>query len=736
MLDPYPSRAAQGVQRLREQGLTGGDSIGTASVRTVRPKRQPAVLTRACAPGEWAQVDGGACGSVPVGQTRRRLRFLVIVLCSSRMRSVECTVSQTLEHCLACHQHAWECFGGMPHTVMVDNLKAAVLQRALGDAPVFHPKYLDCATHCGFPMAPCHVGTGHAKGRVANGGGSVQQPALAGLALPDCGALNPAARQWLDTVANVRLHSETREQPVQAWHTERPYLSPLALHPFDSATGSQVRASRPWRLTLDTTRSSVPAHDAGQALTLTPSPDRLCLYHGDTLIARHARRDDRCHEVADPAHPKPLLEQRKKARDQQLFRRLLALSPRAEAYDLPRDARRLHPHHHGRTIVALSAIDPAEAVARAMEEALVSEAFSSASMANVWEQRARFTPEASAWHLTRREDLLEISLAPPDRSRSQATPQTTPHDTEAADTMSASPNTQPVPTPSGDVEPPLTSLTLSCMAQHYAELATQAAHHMWPHVDYRASLVEGEADVRRDRATTSRLRLARFPGIKTLEQCRWDWPTRINRLQGQKHGRWEFIKDKANVIVLGGVGLGKTHLATAPGSPACLQGYAVLLASAIEVINTLAAAKSAGRLKAELNQYTQPALLILDELGSLPLDKTGAALLFQVISLRYAQGARIMTSNRACKEWPTLFNHDSTLTSAVLDRLRHHADTLIIAGKSFRMKDHIESYTSLHQGSPDSTLLTPASSSLTLQCRIFTPPTPQRASHIFTWPIL
>jgi DNA replication protein DnaC len=104
------------------------------------------------------------------------------------------------------------------------------------------------------------------------------------------------------------------------------------------------------------------------------------------------------------------------------------------------------------------------------------------------------------------------------------------------------------------------------------------------------------------------------------------------------------------VIVLGGVGLGKTHLATAPGSPACLQGYAVLLASAIEVINTLAAAKSAGRLKAELNQYTQPALLILDELGSLPLDKTGAALLFQVISLRYAQGARIMTSNRACKE--------------------------------------------------------------------------------------
>lgn len=103
--------------------------------------------------------------------------------------------------------------------------------------------------------------------------------------------------------------------------------------------------------------------------------------------------------------------------------------------------------------------------------------------------------------------------------------------------MSESPNTQPVPTPSGDVEHHLTYLKLAFMAQHYAELATQAAHKMWPHVDSLARLVEGEADVRRDRATTSRMRLARFPVITTLEQFRWDWPTRINRLQVQNHFR-------------------------------------------------------------------------------------------------------------------------------------------------------------------------------------------------------
>ena len=238
--------------------------------------------------------------------------------------------------------------------------------------------------------------------------------------------------------------------------------------------------------------------------------------------------------------------------------------------------------------------------------------------------------------------------------------------------MSAS-TTIPEPTMSlSDVEHHLTYLKLSFIAAQYAELAKQAAHKAWPHVDYLARLVEGEV-------------------IKTLEQFRWDWPTRINRLQVQQHFHLEFIKDKANLILLGGVGLGKTHLATALGYAACLQGHSVLFASAIDVINTLAAARSAGRLKQELKKYTKPALLILDELGYLPIDKAGADLLFQVISLRYEQGAIIITSNRAFKEWPKIFNQDNTLTAAILDRLLHHAETVIIEGKSFRMKDQIES---------------------------------------------
>ena len=114
MVERYPSAAAQRFQRLRERGFAGGSALVKASVRTVRPRRPAALRTLACAPGACAQGDWGACGSVPVGHTRRPLRCLVMVLCYSRMRYVACTVSQTMEPFVAGHQHACALFGGIP----------------------------------------------------------------------------------------------------------------------------------------------------------------------------------------------------------------------------------------------------------------------------------------------------------------------------------------------------------------------------------------------------------------------------------------------------------------------------------------------------------------------------------------------------------------------------------------------------------------------------------------------
>jgi hypothetical protein len=271
------------------------------------------------------------------------------------------------------------------------------------------------------------VGKGNEKGRVENGVGYVKKNFLAGLDIAEFSMLASAVQHWLDTVANVRVHGETRTPPIELWQSEKPHLRPLPVHPFDIATVSQVRASRQFRITLDTNRYSVPAHLAGQSLTLKTYPDRLCLYHQHQLVARHNRSYDRHLDFEDPDHPKPLLEQRKKARDHKVFMRFLALSPQAELYYRQLELRRLNPHHHVRQIVALSDIYPHDAVARALADALDYGAFAADYIANLLEQRARFTPQESPLHLTRREDLLELQLQPPDLSLYQESPPTVDH---------------------------------------------------------------------------------------------------------------------------------------------------------------------------------------------------------------------------------------------------------------------------------------------------------------------
>jgi DNA replication protein DnaC len=233
-------------------------------------------------------------------------------------------------------------------------------------------------------------------------------------------------------------------------------------------------------------------------------------------------------------------------------------------------------------------------------------------------------------------------------------------------------------------------LKLPFTLDHFEELASKAAAEQWSHVEFLARLIEGEANLRQDHACQRRIENARFPVLKTLEQFEFTWPTKINRLAVQNLFRLKFIEDKANAILVGGVGLGKTHLATAVGLAACYAGIRVRFATAIDIINSLSAAQNAGRLAKELKTYTRPGLLVVDELGYLPIDKHGANLLFQIISGRYERGSIVLTTNKIYKHWPSIFNNDSTLTSAILDRVLHHAETVIIEGKSYRMKDRIE----------------------------------------------
>jgi transposase len=425
-LESHHYSAQQIFQRLQEEGFDGGYTIVKEHVRKIRPRRPPAFLTLSFAPGECAQVDWGAYGSVAVGETRRKLSFFVMVLCYSRMAYVEFTLSQKMEQFLACHQHAFEFFGNrVPEKIMVDNLKSAVLMRLIGEAPVFNSHYLDFSNQYGFTIKPCGVRKGNEKGRVESAVGYIKKNLLNGLEISDFSHLNPAARIWLETIANVRIHGETHKRPVDLFAEEQPRLQPGPVHPYDIGTVLTVRASSRFRVSYDTNRYSVPAEYASTILTLKVYQDRLCIYHREKLIARHPRCDDRYQDKENPDHPKALLAQRRNAREQKLLGRFLTLSPKAEAYYQALEQRRLNPQHHLQKIVALSEIYGPEAVARAMQDAFVFQAFSCEYIANLLESRKRLLPEPGALHLTRRQDLLDLELPEPDLSLYEPIPSDT-----------------------------------------------------------------------------------------------------------------------------------------------------------------------------------------------------------------------------------------------------------------------------------------------------------------------
>ena len=199
----------------------------------------------------------------------------------------------------------------------------------------------------------------------------------------------------------------------------------------------------------------------------------------------------------------------------------------------------------------------------------------------------------------------------------------------------------------------LSYLKLHFSQEHFEVLAQQAALKQWSHLDFLGRLLEGETHLRQDRATQRRIQQARFPVIKILEQFDFTWPAKINRAQVQNLFRLKFVEDKANAVFIGGVGLGKSHLGSALGYAACLAGHRVLFTTAIDAINTLSAAQNAGRFVHELNKFRRPAVLVLDELGYLPIDKHGADLLFQIISRK---NSKFLIDNSAARPLKKLFS--------------------------------------------------------------------------------
>lgn len=234
----------------------------------------------------------------------------------------------------------------------------------------------------------------------------------------------------------------------------------------------------------------------------------------------------------------------------------------------------------------------------------------------------------------------------------------------------------------------LQEIGLGYAAAKYEEVAQKASEKKFSYEEFIVKLLEQEKRERSRRREEILLRLSNFPVIKTFDGFDFSFNASIEKKVIEELRTMRFIEESSNVLFLGPPGVGKTHLAIALGVEAIQKGYVAYFTTVDEIARKLKTSKEEYFPK-RLRSYSKPQLLIIDEIGYLPLDKEEANLLFQVISTRYEKGSLIITSNKSMVEWGE-YLADSVLASALLDRLLHHSYVVNIKGKSFRIKDKLK----------------------------------------------
>jgi DNA replication protein DnaC len=230
------------------------------------------------------------------------------------------------------------------------------------------------------------------------------------------------------------------------------------------------------------------------------------------------------------------------------------------------------------------------------------------------------------------------------------------------------------------------ALKLPGIARVFEALARQARDAHWPHEDYLHEALSAELASRHESVIRQRLREARFPEVKTLDTFDFTVAEGLNATQIHTLARGEWVTAPENLILAGPIGTGKTHLAIALGVEATKQKRRVLFTRAADLVRQLVEARDARELTRLQQRLLRVDVLILDELGFVPFDRVGGELLFNLITDRYERRATVVTTNLTFAEWVTVFAGDEKLTTALLDRLAHHATVLTTKGKSYRMR--------------------------------------------------
>src|SRR5262245_32401603 len=232
----------------------------------------------------------------------------------------------------------------------------------------------------------------------------------------------------------------------------------------------------------------------------------------------------------------------------------------------------------------------------------------------------------------------------------------------------------------------LSGLGLKAIEARLENLLEQASKTEPSYADFLHDLLGCEVDARRSRYLRARLQLAHLPFVKNFDQFDFSFQPSIDERQIRELRTLRFVHEASNVILLGPPGVGKTHLSVALAQAAIQAGFGAYFITAHDLVTDLGRAYREGRLDRRMRIYLAPRVLIVDEMGYLPLDDMGATIFFQLVSARYERGSIIVTSNKSYGEWDSIFG-DPIIATAILDRLLHHSTTINIRGESYRLKD-------------------------------------------------